>query len=245
MQVTREREREQAELKLILIKITILSQERLKLTKLISFILQKTGISQNIKELLQTLPTPPKHGWDRVKLKQVAFYPQDRIDIDLLTPQNYVGVDNLLQNKEGKKEAEFILEGVGTTNAYDTNDILIGNIRPYLKKIWFANSKGGTNNDVVVVRSKDIKKLNSKFLYCVLCDDDFFEYEMRNAKGVKMPRGDKEAILNYDFPLPPLETQEKILQSIELVEQQSDFIKSKLEFLEKEKEKILHKYLFS
>lgn len=45
--------------------------------------------------------------------------------------------------------------------------------------------------------------------------------------------------------LPPLEIQEKIVQNIELVEQQIDFLNLKLEFLEKEKEKILQKYLFS
>nr|WP_251824964.1 hypothetical protein [Campylobacter jejuni] len=47
------------------------------------------------------------------------------------------------------------------------------------------------------------------------------------------------------MPLPPLEIQEKIVQNIELVEQQIDFLNLKLEFLEKEKEKILQKYLFS
>ncbi|EFO7409801.1 restriction endonuclease subunit S, partial [Campylobacter jejuni] len=50
---------------------------------------------------------------------------------------------------------------------------------------------------------------------------------------------------NLTISLPPLEIQEKIVQNIELVEQQIDFLNLKLEFLEKEKEKILQKYLFS
>ncbi|WP_194941579.1 restriction endonuclease subunit S, partial [Campylobacter coli] len=50
---------------------------------------------------------------------------------------------------------------------------------------------------------------------------------------------------NLTIPLPPLEIQEKIVQNIELVEQQIDFLNLKLELLEKEKEKILQKYLFS
>ncbi|MEJ3924971.1 hypothetical protein WGW23_01570 [Campylobacter jejuni] len=52
-------------------------------------------------------------------------------------------------------------------------------------------------------------------------------------------------ILFFRRQLPPLEIQEKIVQNIELVEQQIDFLNLKLEFLEKEKEKILQKYLFS
>jgi len=35
--------------------------------------------------------------------------------------------------------------------AYFKNDILVGNIRPYLKKIWFADCFGGTNGDVLVI----------------------------------------------------------------------------------------------
>ena len=156
----------------------------------------------NLKTLLDSLPTPPKQGWERVKLKQAAFYPQDRIEITLLTSQNYVGVDNLLQDKKGKREAGFVLDGTGTTNAYNKNDILIGNIRPYLKKNWFANVNGGTNNDVVVVRSKETQ-IKPKFLYYILSDDDFFEYEMQNVKGVKMPRGDKDSIKLHFFSSAP------------------------------------------
>lgn len=44
-------------------------------------------------------------------------------------------------------------------------------------------------------------------------------------------------IKNLTISLPPLEIQEKIVQNIELVEQQIDFLNLKLEFLEKEKEK--------
>lgn len=196
------REREQAELREILSEIESLLSQRKTLQRFITTILQKAGLTQSLHSLLDSLPTPPKQGWERVKLKQAAFYPQDRIEITLLTSQNYVGVDNLLQDKKGKREAGFVLDGTGTTNAYNKNDILIGNIRPYLKKNWFANVNGGTNNDVVVVRSKETQ-IKPKFLYYILSDDDFFEYEMQNVKGVKMPRGDKDSIKLHFFSSAP------------------------------------------
>ncbi|KRS72862.1 hypothetical protein DB25_05215, partial [Campylobacter coli] len=59
------------------------------------------------------------------------------------------------------------------------------------------------------------------------------------------PSINTDDIGSFIIPLPPLEIQEKIVQNIELVEQQIDFLNLKLEFLEKEKEKILQKYLFS
>ncbi len=34
---------------------------------------------------------------------------------------------------------------------------------------------------------------------------------MQYAKGAKMPRGDKAAIMQYEVPVPPLEEQERIV----------------------------------
>jgi type I restriction enzyme S subunit len=47
-------------------------------------------------------------------------------------------------------------------------------------------------------------------LYYILSDDNFFEYSTATAKGTKMPRGDKSAIMNYTVPLPPLPVQRRI-----------------------------------
>ncbi len=38
---------------------------------------------------------------------------------------------------------------------------------------------------------------------------------MRNAKGSKMPREDKNAILSYKIPLPPLQTQQNIVNILD------------------------------
>lgn len=93
---------------------------------------------------------------------------------------------------------------------YDIADILIGNIRPYLKKIWLADNVGGTNGDVLVIRS-DRTICNSRFLYYVLSSDSFFNYDNSHAKGAKMPRGNKEAVMQYQFTLPSIAEQERIV----------------------------------
>lgn len=81
---------------------------------------------------------------ERVKwmtLGDVCFYPRQRIPVSLLHKNNYVGVDNLLPNKQGKKESNCV-PSEGSCLSYTINDILIGNIRPYLKKIWISNNNG-------------------------------------------------------------------------------------------------------
>ena len=71
-------------------------------------------------------------------------------------------------------------------------DTLVSNIRPYFKKIWFAESDGGCSNDVLVLRAKE--GIDAKFLYYVLADDAFFDYSNATSKGTKMPRGDKKRV---------------------------------------------------
>ena len=80
-----------------------------------------------------------------------------------------------------------------------------------MKKIWHADRIGGTNGDVLVVHPTDIT-INSRYLYQVLADDKFFEYNMQHAKGAKMPRGNKPKIMEYLVPIPYPDDVEKSLK---------------------------------
>ncbi|HBC7124766.1 restriction endonuclease subunit S [Escherichia coli] len=146
-------------------------------------------------------------------LGEVAQYSKTRISFELLDEKNYVGVDNLLQNRAGKSLSNHVPTS-GKLTEFIPNDILIGNIRPYLKKIWQADCIGGTNGDVLVIRCID-SSINTRYLYQILADDKFFEYNMQHAKGAKMPRGSKEDIMKYPIPVPPLTWQARIVEILD------------------------------
>ena len=143
-----------------------------------------------------------------MKLGDVAYYVKNRITSSSITTSNYVSVENLLQDKQGKTNASNVPDG--SLIHYESGDILIGNIRPYLKKIWLANGDGGTNGDVLTIRA-DRNFLAPEFLYQCLASDDFFQYDMNHAKGAKMPRGSKEDVMNYKIPITSLSEQQKIV----------------------------------
>ena len=142
------------------------------------------------------------------------MYSKDRIGYTDLSAENYVSVENLLQNKGGKKLSERV-PTEGNVVGFVQGDILIGNIRPYLKKVWLADCDGGTNGDVLVVRCIDTNVLLPEFLYCILSSDSFFDFDNSHAKGAKMPRGDKDMILKYIIPIPPIEEQERIVSILD------------------------------
>ena len=136
-------------------------------------------------------------------LGDLTEYSPTRVDASKLNAKTFVGVDNLVVNKGGRVDASY-LPNTERLTAYEIGDILIGNIRPYLKKIWRASNSGGCSGDVLAIRvSKKFKPIvDTRFLYYLLSSNDFFTYNMQHAKGAKMPRGDKAAILAFEIPIP-------------------------------------------
>lgn len=118
---------------------------------------------------------------------------------------NYVGTENMKQDFSGVNDLDSRNEVKGV--AYNIGDTLMSNIRPYLKKTWKADVNGVCSTDVLVFHPTDI---NSDYLYHNISSEKFISYVMTAAKGTKMPRGDKEHIMNYDIQVPCLLEQQKI-----------------------------------
>ena len=163
--------------------------------------------AKNLMALVQNMTVEWK------SLSDVAEYSTTRIKAEDLDENNYVGVDNLLQNRGGKKSSNFV-PNEGNMIQFSPNDILLGNIRPYLKKIWLAECVGGASGDVLVIHITD-KTILPHYLYHILASDAFFTYSMKHKKGTKMPRGNKIAIMKYNLPVPSINIQQKIAEILD------------------------------
>ena len=95
-----------------------------------------------------------KSEWQNFKLGDICDFAKDRISLKNLSDKNYISTENLLPNKCGLVTAAS-LPKVSTTSAFKIGDVLISNIRPYFKKIFYANFNGGCSNDVLVFRAKN------------------------------------------------------------------------------------------
>lgn len=169
-------------------------------------------------------------GVRHVSLHEVAEYSTTRVDAVDLDETSFVGVDNLVADKGGRTDASY-LPNTARLTAYEVGDVLLGNIRPYLKKVWLATGEGGCSGDVLAVRilPGERASLNPDFLYYVLSSDRFFAYNMQHAKGAKMPRGNKAAILNYRIPVPPREVQREIVRMLDQFTQLEAELEAELE----------------
>jgi type I restriction enzyme S subunit len=162
------------------------------------------------------LSDSPYRGVPFRTLGEVAQIASARVDASLLDTTTYVGVDNLLQDFGGRRNSDYVANSGGAVE-FRPGDILIGNIRPYLKKVWLADRAGGASPDVIVftLLPEWRERILPRYLFLLLAKDSFIDYMMRHAKGGKMPRGDRSAALRFRIPVPSLDVQFEIVQILD------------------------------
>lgn len=150
-------------------------------------------------------------------LKTICSYRKEKIDPRSLQSNSYVSTDGMASNKKGIFRFS-IPPAHGKVTRYLKDDILVSNIRPYFKKIWLADRDGGCSNDILVFTPNEY--CSSEYLYWLLCNDTFFDYASATAKGTKMPRGDKNALLDYPIQKHNRQLQEAIVRILRPIQQQ-------------------------
>lgn len=171
--------------------------------------------------------------WESFVLNEVCNYSTSRGN-----GKNYVSTENMLKDFAGvnispDKEANGVI--------YKLNDILLSNIRPYLKKAWLANCNGVCSSDVLVLHPINVEPC---LLYYLIANDIFINYVMMSASGTKMPRGDKTSIMNWKLALPCHEEQRKIANFLLAVDSVIDKQQTEIEAWEQYKKGVAQK-LFS
>lgn len=178
----------------------------------------------------------------RQPLKTIMCYGKERISYSAIMPETYVSTDNMEQNCEG------IVPYNGTPNvntivAYQKGDILLSNIRPYLKKLWLANCNGGCSPDVLVLHNNRPAQVDSSFIYYSLRRQGFFDFIMSDIKGMKMPRGKKETIEKFEIILPSLDKQKEVVEKMSKIDEEISKAKQYVANAYSAKQAILDKYL--
>lgn len=166
--------------------------------------------------------------WEVKRLgdRGIARFIRDRVAAEDVPSGHYVSTVNLLPDFGGLSP-EPEKPPPGSAVAYREGDILMSNIRPYLRKVWVADRTGGASNDVLVARPG--KSVVKSFLSQLLMSERFISHVMDGAKGVKMPRGDLEQIQDFAVPLPAKPEQQKIADCLTALD---DLIRAQGETIE-------------
>ena len=169
-----------------------------------------------------------KSGWAIKKLGEVCEEVKDRTSSIGVVLSAYITTDNMLKDCAGVCEAENLPPKVTSLVKFRKGDVLLSNIRPYLKKVWLADRDGGASSDVIVFRACS-KEIHPRYIWQALARDEFFNYSMLNVSGTKMPRGKREWIKQFEIPIPPLSEQKRIVAKIDAAFEKIDKLKANAE----------------
>ena len=115
------------------------------------------AVNDNLAEYLNCIYIEQaKDTQDTIPLSEICKYVTDKSAFSDIGSHVYVSTENILPNKQG-------VACFGTTDSservtyFQAEDVLVSNIRPYFKKMWFATTSGGCNADVLCFRALDKK----------------------------------------------------------------------------------------
>lgn len=124
--------------------------------------------------------------------------------------KKYVGMANI-ESHTGIYIESVEDKGQGDCNIFKKGDVLFGKLRPYLNKVYFAEFEGGCSTEFIVLNSKDSNKISNRFLSIFLMLDCVVRQTKHLMTGNTLPRLQTSDIENLLIPLPPLSTQQHII----------------------------------
>lgn len=136
-----------------------------------------------------------KHSWVRSTFEEIAkrrTKSSDNPDLPRIEYQDILSGEGRL-NKELSKNIDC-RKGI----VFETNDILYGKLRPYLKNWLHPNFNGIALGDFWVLQARNC---DSKFLFS-LVQSPKFQRVANDTSGTKMPRSDWKTVSQTEFSIP-------------------------------------------
>ncbi|ABN57026.1 MULTISPECIES: restriction endonuclease subunit S [Methanoculleus] len=160
-------------------------------------------------------------GWRLVKLEEVAKIDNKAVSPDEMRGelQNYIGLENIESNTGQLVSFSETLGDDIKSNKFGFTEehILYGKLRPYLNKVYLPDFAGVCSTDIIPIKP-DSDLLIREFLGYFLRTPEFVSMINAKSSGANLPRVNPKTLLDVYIPLPPIETQYKIVAILEKTE---------------------------
>ena len=147
-----------------------------------------------------------KAGWQTKTLGEVCVV--DKIQ-GLNKNLPYVGLENIESHTGRFIGSTDPLEVKSTTFKFTPDHLLYGRLRPYLNKVMLPDFVGHCSTEVFPIKPRP--GLSREFLQYWFLRDATVEQIDATSTGARMPRANMTAVLDFEFPLPPLPEQQRIV----------------------------------
>ena len=160
-----------------------------------------------------------KPGWRKVKFGDVVRLSKARSQDPLADGiERYVGLEHLEPGDLRIRSWGNVADGVTFTSVFQPGQVLFGKRRAYQRKVAVADFSGVCSGDIYVMETKDAQVLLPELLPFICQSDAFFDHAVGSSAGSLSPRTNWTSLASYEFLLPSLEDQEKLIKSLGAVE---------------------------
>lgn len=151
----------------------------------------------------------------KVYLKDVVTRIKDKVDKDNTDLEYYIGGEHF-DNGEIQITKKGVIAGSTIGPAFHMRfapgDVLLMSRNPHLRKAGVVDFEGICSDVSYVCRTKDENVLMQKFLPFIFQTDDFWKFAEENKKGSTNFFLNWSDFEKYEFNLPPIETQRKLVE---------------------------------
>ena len=147
-----------------------------------------------------------KKGWQTKKLGEVCAFDKAQ-GIHRHLP--YVGLENIESHTArfiGSTEAQPMKS---STFRFSSRHVLYGRLRPYLNKVLAPDFEGHCSTEIFPI--KPCPELLREYLLYWFLADETVDRINETCTGARMPRADMNEVLQFDFPVPPIPEQQRIV----------------------------------
>ena len=173
-----------------------------------------------------------KPGWKRVRISDCCDQISDRVDNPSKSGfERFVGLEHMQTREISIREWGSTEEVTSAMKLFKAGDVLVARRNVYLERAARAAFDGVCSGDAIVLRHKNIPCLHG-LLPFILNTDEFWGYANSQADGSMSKRLSVARLMDYEFALPPLEEQRKIVLLLESLTKADELSKMSLSKLE-------------
>ena len=154
-------------------------------------------------------------GWTTVAFGDVVRQVKDQVDpkesgLERYVAGNHMDTDDLRIRRWGKIGDDYL--GPAFHMRFKPGHVLYGSRRTYLRKVSHADFEGITANTTYVLESTNPDVLLPKLLPFVMQTEPFHAHSKRESRGSVNPYVNFSDLASYEFALPPLPVQRRIVE---------------------------------
>jgi type I restriction enzyme S subunit len=178
--------------------------------------------------------------WKEYKLSDIVDIIKDTYLPNDTDNYKYIGLEHIEQET-------LRLNGVGSSKdvasnkfKFKKNDVLLGKLRVYFRKVVKTGFEGICSTDIWVLRAK--KDISQNFLFYFIANWDFINCADGGEGGTRMPRADWGFLKNTIWKIPPLSEQNAIAEVLSSLDDKIDLLHRQNRTLEQMAETIFRKW---